>query len=122
LRQVSPALPLRINFVKDFGSDSINRFITPGGSVKIGGHNLKIAGTDELDRIEFVSLKNPATIYPVPPTGIIVNNTSELLITVPPMPANENVHLKITTQYSSKSNKLLKKPRSVIFEKTLTAL
>jgi hypothetical protein len=122
LRHVEPLVPMSINDVKDFKSDTFNRFITSGGSVKIHGHNIKIAGTEDVARIEFVSAENPNTVYPVPRINVLVNSVAELLFLAPEMPANETVRLKITTQHSSKSTRLLKKPRSLTFQKIFTVL
>jgi hypothetical protein len=120
LRHVEPTVQLSVDYVDDVKSGTTNEFITKGGNVKIFGHNLKIAGTKPGVGIEFISVEDPEAIYPVPAVDIIINNPSELLIVAPQMVTNEPVQLKITTQYAGNANKLLKEPRSVIFDTIFT--
>jgi hypothetical protein len=119
LRHVEAVNPIHIDFVHDVKSDTTNSKVTRGGSVKITGHNLKIAGIEPAVGVEFISVEDPEAIYPVPAQDIIINNPSELLIIAPQMVTGEEVQLKVTTQYSG-SLKGLKTPRSVTFGKKLT--
>ncbi|MDR0348656.1 MAG: DUF4469 domain-containing protein, partial [Tannerella sp.] len=61
------------------------------------------------------------TVYAVPEQDLIINNPSELMIIAPLMTSGEKVILKITTQYAS-GGTMLKKPRSITFEKELTVV
>jgi hypothetical protein len=87
--------------------------------VKISGHHLKVAGDDPTVGLAFVNAEYPENVYPVPLTDMIVNNPSELIIVAPEMPSGAKVKVRVTTQYSSGA-KVLKKPRSVTSDKTLT--
>jgi hypothetical protein len=121
LRHVEPVSPLRIEIVHDVKSNTVNNKITGGGTVKIKGHNLKVAGTDSTVGVEFVNAYTPTTTHPVAAEDLVVNNPSELMIIAPIMTSGEEVYLKVTTQYM-KSVKDLKTPRSVTFEKRLTVV
>jgi hypothetical protein len=121
LRHVEPVSQISIEFVHDVKSDTTNDKVTSCGSVKITGHNLKVTGIDPSVGVEFISVEDPEAIYPVPAQDIVINNPSELLIVAPQMVTGEEVHLKVTTQYS-KSLKDLKSPRSVTFDKKLTVI
>jgi hypothetical protein len=132
LRNVEPSVALKIDYVEDVLSGTTNEYITNGGNVKIFGHNLKIVekkpdipqpnegGLPEPPqcRVEFISLEDPETSYPVPAINLVTNNPSELLIVAPGMIPGEQVQLKITTQYNK--NKPLNEPRSVLFGKIFT--
>jgi hypothetical protein len=121
LRHVEPVSPIRIETVHDVKSNTVNSMITGGGTVKIKGHNLKIAGIDPTVCAEFVNADNPSSAYPVSMQDIVVNNPSELMLIAPFMSSGEEVRLRITTQYSAGA-KDLKAPRSVTFEKRLTVV
>jgi hypothetical protein len=120
LKHVKSTELLRVDFVKDLWSETTNRFITGGGSVKIAGYNLKILGTNPDVCIEFISVESPKVAYPVRPVDIINNNPSELTIIAPRMTADETVQLRVTTQFSGKNKRLLKASRSVTFDRTFT--
>jgi hypothetical protein len=128
LRFVEPSVTIRVTSVEDVLSGTTNQFITRGGNVKIFGHNLKIVektpepqtDPEPVCRVEFISLEDPDANYIVPPINLVINNPKELLIVAPQMVINEEVQLKITTQYSGHSTTPLKEPRSVIFSKIFT--
>ena len=112
---------MSVGFVHDVKSNTTNEKITRGGTVKITGHNLKIAGLSSSIGIVFISREDPEAVYRVPIVDIIVNNPSELMVVAPQMTVGEPVVLKITTQYAS-GGKNLKDPRSFTFEKELTVV
>jgi hypothetical protein len=119
LRHVEPVNPIRIAFVNDVKSNTTNDLITGGGTVKITGHHLKIAGTAEFAvGVEFIST-DTGTVYAIPAQDLIINYPSELMIIAPLMTSGEKVALRVTTQYSGGAT-LLKKPRSITFERELT--
>jgi nucleoid DNA-binding protein len=119
IKHVETPEHIRVDFVHDVKTDTVNDKITQFGNVKIGGHNIKIAGTDPSVGIEFHSLEDPESVYKILPRDIIVNNPCELIIVAPKMVDNEEVVLKITTQFSSN---ILKTPRSVTFDRKLTVV
>ena len=121
LRQVEPVSPILVDYVHDVKSDTVSEKITRGGTVKVAGHNLKIAGDAASVCIEFVSLENPEANYRIPAGDIIVNNPMKLIVVAPMMTAGEEVQLKITTQFSGGS-KQVKTPRSYVFDRTLTVV
>jgi hypothetical protein len=120
LKHVKSTELLRVDFVDDLWSKTVNRFITGGGAVKIAGYNLKILGTNPDVCVEFISVENPKVAYPVRSVDLITNNPSELTIIAPRMTVDENVRLRITTQFSRNNNKTLQKSRSVTFERVFT--
>jgi hypothetical protein len=121
LRRVEPVNPIRVESVHDVKSDTQNSMITSGGSVKVKGHNIRVAGTEPTVGVEFVNADNPAYVYPVPAEDLVVNNPSELIVIAPAMSSGEEVLLKITTQYSN-GVKDLKTPHSTTFVKKLTVV
>ncbi|MDR0768295.1 MAG: DUF4469 domain-containing protein [Dysgonamonadaceae bacterium] len=120
LRHVEARLQIHIDYIHDVQTNTSNEKVTQGGTVKITGHNIKIAGDNKEIGIEFISLETGST-YKVPAGYIITNHPSELLIIAPKMPAGEQVILKITTQYANTA-KFLKDPRSITFHKELTVV
>jgi hypothetical protein len=120
LQHTEPVSPIRIEFVHDVPTDTTNDKITRGGTAKIKGHNLKIAGPDPTVGIEFISVEDPEAIYRVAAKNILINNPSELMIIAPLMVPGEEVILRITTQYSS--GPFLKKPRVCTFDRKLTVV
>jgi hypothetical protein len=121
LRHVEAVSPMRIDFVHDVKSNTTNDKVTRGGTVKITGHNLKIAGEDPTVRAEFISVEDPEAIYPIPAQDLIINNPSELMVIAPAMVLDELVVFKVTTQYSNGAT-LLKTPRSITFDRELTVV
>jgi hypothetical protein len=121
LRHVDAVNPVRIDFIHDVKSNTTNDKVTRGGTVKITGHNLKIAGDLPSVGAEFISREDPEAIYPVPAVDIIANNPSELVVIAPAMVAGEPVVFKVTTQYSS-GGTLLKTPHSITFDRVLTVV
>ncbi|MDR0612213.1 MAG: DUF4469 domain-containing protein [Dysgonamonadaceae bacterium] len=122
LRHVEPVAPMRIDFIRDVKSNTRNDKVTRGGTVKITGHNLKIAGMDLSVGAMFISREDPDAIYPIPAIDLIVNNPSELMVIAPAtMVVGEPVVFRVTTQYTS-GGTLLKAPRSFTFEKELTVV
>jgi hypothetical protein len=121
LKHVETPEHIRVDFIHDVKSDTVNDKITQFGTVKIGGHNIKIAGDNPSAGIEFHSLEDPESIYKIPQGDIIVNNPGELIIVAPRMVPGELVVLKVTTQFSG-SSRLLKVPRSVTFDRELTVV
>jgi nucleoid DNA-binding protein len=63
LKHVETPEHIRVDFVHDVKTDTGNNKITQFGTVKIGGNNIKIAGTDPSVGIEFHSLEDPESIY-----------------------------------------------------------
>jgi hypothetical protein len=120
LRHVEPVSPIRIESVHDVKSDTVNSKVTSAGTVKIRGHNLRLAGIDPTVGAMFINVANQQT-YPVQTQDIVTNNPSELILVAPALPVSGEVFFKITTQYSG-NQKPLKKPRSITFEKILTVV
>ncbi|MDR0825094.1 MAG: DUF4469 domain-containing protein [Prevotella sp.] len=107
---------LSIAQVTDVKSGSVNDLLTPGRNLKITGHKIKIAGDNPENGVYFVNQISQARIQ-VEPSDIVVNNPSELIVVIPDLPIS-TFKLEISTQYAISS--LLKEPRTVLFDKTLT--
>ncbi|WP_262920353.1 DUF4469 domain-containing protein [Parabacteroides sp. FAFU027] len=103
--------------VTDVKTGLINDRITPNRNLRIKGSKLKVVGEHESVGIFFV---NEATSErtKVDPTDIVTNNPSELVIVTPGLAAGSYV-LEVASQYSGAQ--LLKDPRSITFDKVLTA-
>jgi hypothetical protein len=104
--------------VMDVKTGSINDILTPNRNLKISGHKIKIEGTNEANGIYFIN-QNTQERIKVDASDIATNNPSELIIIIPDLPS-ETYNLEITTQFIAGGGKVLKEPRSVVFDKTLT--
>jgi hypothetical protein len=103
--------------VTDVKTTSINDLLTPNHNLKIAGERLKIVGNNPANGIYFID-ENGNRIH-VDASDIVTNNPSELMIMIPSLPSG-TYHLEVTTQYGGNSKQLLKEPRTMIFDKTLT--
>jgi hypothetical protein len=107
----------RLDQVIDVKTGSVNDIITPGRNLRILGHKIKIAGENALNGVTF-TWANGSTSLKVPKEDIVVNTPSEVMIVVPATLTAQKYQLKLTTQFSGAN--LLKAPRTVVFDKTLT--
>jgi vacuolar-type H+-ATPase subunit F/Vma7 len=102
--------------VIDVKTGSVNGRITPNRNLRIKGSKLKLAGDNPDVGVYFINETTEEEIK-VEADEIVDNKPSELVIVIPPLEAGMYL-VKVTTQFSG--NALLKEPRSVTFEKTLT--
>jgi hypothetical protein len=106
---------ITISHVVDSKTGSVNDLLTPGGTLKIKGGKLKIAGDHPLVGVFFENAAEQTT--QVAPNDIVVNNPSELIVQIPALSAGA-YKLLIRSQYSGAA--MLKEPRTCVYEKTLT--
>ena len=99
----------------DSKTGSVNDLLTPGGTLKIKGGKLKIAGDNPLVGVFFEN--ETANLTQVPEIDIIVNNPAELIVQIPTLTAG-TYKLVIRSQFAT--GKLLKEPRATVFDKILT--
>jgi len=104
-----------ISHVVDVKTGSVNDLITPGGTLKIRGGKLKIAGDNPDVGVSFED--ETGNVVRVDERDIVVNNPSELILQIPALPAGK-YQLAICTQFSGAT--LLKEPRVQIYEKVFT--
>jgi hypothetical protein len=105
-----------ISHVVDSKTGSVNDLITPGGTLKIKGGKLKIAGDNPQTGISFEDEAGNAVR--VEERDIVVNNPSELIVQIPPLAAGR-YQLTICTQFCGSAIPL-KEPRTAVYEKILT--
>ena len=105
-----------ISHVVDVKTGSVNDLLTPGGTLKIRGGKLKIAGDSPDVGVSFEDEAGNAVR--VEERDIIVNNPSELIVHIPALPAGK-YQLVICTQFSG-SSMALKEPRTAVYEKVFT--
>jgi hypothetical protein len=105
-----------ITQVTDVKTGNVNDLLSPGRNLKIAGDKIKIAGNNATNGIYFV---NQATSErtKVNDPDIVTNNPSALIVVIPDLSSGTYL-LEVTTQYAVGS--LLKKPRTAMFDKTLT--
>jgi hypothetical protein len=105
-----------ISHVVDHKTGSVNDLLTPGGTLKIRGGKLRIAG----DHIDVgVSFEDEAgNAVKVAEQDIIVNNPSELIVEIPALIPGK-YKLVINSQYTGSST-LLKDVRTAVYEKLFT--
>ena len=104
-----------ISHVVDTKTGSVNDLITPGGTLRIKGGKLKIAGDNPQVGVSFED--ESGNTVRVEERDIVVNNPSELIVHIPGLPAGK-YQLVVSNQYSV--GVLLKEPRTTVFDKTLT--
>ncbi|MGV8092653.1 MAG: DNA-binding domain-containing protein [Mangrovibacterium sp.] len=105
---------LNISQVTDIKTGSVNDLLTPNCNLKINGRKIKVIGYHEATGVYFVNQTSGESIR-MDPTDLAVNKPSELIVIIPAL-ASGTYKLQVTTQYSKP---LLKKPRSVVFDKML---
>ena len=105
-----------ISHVVDRKTGSVNDLITPNGVLKIRGGRLKIVG-DHQDVGVYFEDEDGSSAARVDEIDIIVNNPSELMVIVPDLPQG-SYRLVVKNQYTV--GKILKEPRTAVFEKILT--
>jgi hypothetical protein len=102
----------------DVKTGSVNELLTPGRNLKISGHKIKIAGDKDANGVYFVN-RDTQERTQVDASDIVTNKPSGLIVVIPAL-ATGTYRLAVTTQYSANKRQLLKEPRTVTFDKTLT--
>jgi hypothetical protein len=102
--------------VTDVKTGSVNDMLTPNRNLIITGSKIKITGEKAENGIFFYD--QTGIQYPVDPSDVVTNNPSEVVIVIPPLPPG-GYTLRIVTQYSGSIP--LKEPRTIVFDKLLTA-
>ena len=108
-----------IDEVTDIESESVSDLLTPKHNLRISGSKIKIAGENAANGVYFVNQETNQRVKVS--SKIPVNKPSELMVVIPALAAG-SYKLEIATQFSGNSNKLLKKPRSTLFDKVLNVL
>jgi len=107
-----------ISHVVDNKTGSVNDLLTPGGTLKIRGGKLKIAGDNPMVGISFENEAGNATR--LEPNDLIVNNPSELMVHIPNLESGK-YRLTICTQFTGGAS-LLKEPRMTVYDKTFSVV
>ncbi|WP_449386899.1 DNA-binding domain-containing protein [Chryseobacterium lineare] len=102
--------------VTDVKSGSVNDLLTPSRNLSIIGTQIKIMGDDPARGIYFIDTATQAKTM-VPAFDIVSNNTSELIVVIPALPAGK-YHLEVITRDGEGT--LLKKSQTVAFDHILT--
>ena len=105
----------KITQVTDIFTGSVNNIITPGQNLRIKGIKIKIKGNSKDNGISFVN-QSTLECTNVDDSGVVLNKPSELLVIIPKLEEGE-YKLKFSSQYTG--SVLLKKPRTIEFEKSL---
>ena len=109
---------LYIAQVTDVKTGSVNDLLTPNRNLRISGGKLRIAGESEENGVYFINQETQERTK-VDASDIVNNNPSELIIVIPALQAGA-YRLEVTTQFSATNGKLLKEPRTSVFERILT--
>lgn len=99
----------------DLKSGSINKLITPQHNLRINGRKLKLTGDHPDVGVYFINQETGAHIK-TELSDIITNYPKELVMMIPALETGSYL-LQITTQYAK--GKILKEPRTDIFDRTL---
>ena len=103
--------------VLDVKSGTVNDLLTPDRNLKISGAKLKVAGETPEIGIYFINQSTQARVK-VDESDIVTNNPSEVIVVIPALAAG-SYKVEIITQQTG-SNKLLKEPRTLLFDRSLT--
>jgi len=106
--------------VIDIKSGSINDLLTPNKAMKIIGSKLKIVGDNPANGIYFVNQDTQERTQ-VDISDFVTNYPSELVFIIPDLPAG-TYKIEVTNQFTDKKSRLLKEPRTAVFDKLLTVL
>ena len=104
--------------VIDVRTGSVNDLLTPGRNARILGSKLKVEGDDPACGVYFVS-DTDGTRFKVDAADIVENVNAHLLVIVPTL-APGTYRLEVSTQFTTSSGKLLKTPRTTVFDRLLT--
>jgi hypothetical protein len=108
-----------ITEVKDVATGSINTMLTNGGNVIISGLKIKIAGDNPAVGLYVKNLEDNSEAN-VPMHSIAVNNPKQIIATwTGQFTIGTPVQILVRTQFST-GKYLLKEPRTILFDKTLT--
>ncbi len=112
VKNVGPAMvgPV-INTVEDIGTQTVNRYLTPGRGIRILGRWLQLVGDHPSVGVYFVKEDDPSVRIGAVKADIVDNKPSQLLVLVPGhLPAGA-FFVEVTTQYT-KGKIPVKEPRS----------
>ena len=107
----------QIQEVKNCVTGEVNLTITAGGLFEVRGYNLKIEGDDPLCGLWFINESGGEY-----KAEIFSDNKPGRIVVQAPLLSGNECQIRITSQYSGGSNKLLKIPRTFTYPKTLTIL
>ncbi|MDR1215347.1 MAG: DUF4469 domain-containing protein [Treponema sp.] len=79
-----------ITAVTDLKTGAINATLTPGHDAKVSGVKLRITGSDPTVGLYFVLATGDAVKVDI--SDVVVNNSSELIVLVPALPAGATAY------------------------------
>lgn len=106
-----------INSVTDVSTGEVNQRLTPGGGVNLTGSKIKIAGEDSSVGL-YMIFQETQDMIPISMNSVLVNDPSKISFVLPNDLPGGDYKLMITTQFSN-NPKLLKEPRSYLFDYVL---
>ena len=109
---------IMLSHVVDSKTGSVNDLITTGGTLKIKGGKLKIAGDNPAIGVSFENETGDKTR--IETNDLIVNSPSTLIVQIPAL-APGKYRLAVCTQYTTGGN-MLKEPKTSSFDKILTVV
>lgn len=102
--------------VKDSVSGKVNEVLTSKGVVELRGHNIKVEGDNTACGLYFVAEDGTELKAAV----LVTNKPSSVVAMMPALAAGKSYQIKLVTQYTG-SGTYLKTPRTVVYNKSLTA-
>ena len=102
----------------------VNTDITAGGVLELHGKGLKVVGSEEYAAYVYLINADTDTIAAsVPADDLLTNTPTQVMFQVPAkLEAGKKYRVKIITQASSDRSKLLKQPRMILSDITLTCV
>jgi hypothetical protein len=104
----------------DLASETENEFVTAGGQFVIDGARIKIAGEHPDCGLYFLFGEQQAKLET---KRLAVNSPSKIVGAVPALAAaqGDEIRIAVKTQFGGSNKQLLKEPRTVEFDRILTA-
>jgi hypothetical protein len=97
--------------VTDVDTEAVNESLTPGGMFSLGGHKVKVAGSDPSCGVYFVSATNPAQRVAV--SGHLAENTPGKIIGIIPALSPGQWKVEVVSQFTGSGSTSLKNPRTI---------
>ena len=124
VENMGPAQNNIIAEVVNRSTKQVNTDITAGGVLELHGKGLKVVGSEEYAAYVYLINADTDTIAAsVPADDLLTNTPTQVMFQVPAkLEAGKKYRVKIITQASSDRSKLLKQPRMILSDITLTCV
>jgi predicted histone-like DNA-binding protein len=110
---------IEINWLEDMLSGTANEMLTPGGTVRLSGHKMRIEGDDPAVGLYLMHAETQTQTH-VPMNAIPANKPKEIIFSVPADMETGHWQVRIVTQYSGTTGRFSKSVHIFTYEPLLT--